>query len=263
MLKSKEKDISESLLSNIVIKNIKKITKYNITNLNLSANNIVINYQKEADEKVKNDNSNHEQILLKKSEIIIINNHNKFQIVTSNNININKKIGLKFNLNCNANIDSGEAINCNVFANDFNSKSIAKLSNNLSWLDNIDALIDAQIKFKYYNNKFKDIDFKVSSQKGDFSFLKFFSDKINYQNLNASGSISLEDNIINLSQINANLKSEISNNLDSKISMSLLISNFLDEEKSYNYDINLFNISNDELEKYWPISLPRQDKENG
>ena len=87
------------------------------------------------------------------------------------------------------------------------------MSNNLSWLDNIDALIDAQIKFKYYNNKFKDIDFKVSSQKGDFS-LKFFSDKINYQNLNASGSISLEDNIINLSQINANLKSEISNNLD-------------------------------------------------
>ena len=45
--------------------------------------------------------------------------------------------------------------------------------------------------------------------------------------------------------------------------MSLLISNFLDEEKSYNYDINLFNISNDELEKYWPISLPRKISENG
>ena len=53
LLKSKEaKDTSESLLSNIIIKNIKKITKYNITNLNLSANNIVINYQKEVDEKV-------------------------------------------------------------------------------------------------------------------------------------------------------------------------------------------------------------------
>ncbi|MDA9573404.1 DUF3971 domain-containing protein [Rickettsiales bacterium] len=260
-LQSKEeiKNNKEFLLSNFINNNINKITKSNITNFNLFANNIAINYQNKINEEDKKDASNYEQILLKKSEITIINNHNKFQIVSSNNININNKIGLKFNLNCNANISSGDNINCNIFANDFNSKAIAKLSDNFSWLKNINALFDAQIKFKYYNNKVSDISFKISSQKGDFSFLKFFSDKINYQNLNALGTLSLEDNIINLSQINADLKSKISNNLDSKISMSLLISNFLDKEKSYNYDINLYNISNDELEKYWPISLPRQD----
>ncbi len=244
---------NKKITTNKIIANfLQKILDSNIAKTNILVNNVKINFSQEGDIG--------ENIHIKKTQIFLVNNRSKFQIVTSNDIKINNsKVGVKFNLNCNSYKETGMNINCNIFANDFNSSDVAKITNKFLWLDKIDGIFDIKLSFKYVNHKIKDLNFNVTADNGIFNFRNFFSGEIKYHNLSAIGNISFTDNIINISEIKANLKKAQDQNIDSKILMSLKINNFLNDKKLFNYNINLYNIANDELGKYWPISLPRQD----
>jgi hypothetical protein len=244
---------NKKITTNKIVDNfLQKVLNSNIAKTNILVNNVKINFSQESDID--------ENIHIKKTQIFLVNNRNKFHIVTSNDIKINNsKVGIKFNLNCNAGKETGMNINCNIFANNFNSSDVNKITNKFLWLDKIDGIFDIKLSFKYVDHKIKDLNFTITADNGIFNFHNFFSDAIKYHNLSAIGNISFADNIINISEIKANIKNAQEQNIDSKILMSLKIKDFLNDKKLFNYNINLYNIANDELDKYWPISLPRQD----
>lgn len=236
--------LQESLLKNIFITDI-------------SFNNTILHF--------KNVDQIHNKINIKNSSFKITKNISSISLASINNINFStKEIDVYFKIDCKVLTKKNAEPKCNLFVQDIKADDIAIINKKFSFLEKIKASIDINLNFGIGKFGLNDVFFKISSKKGSFNYSNFFSDEITFFNLEAQGSYHAQMGAINLAKIITKLESKLEDNektfKDIDLEMSLLISG-LNEEKSQSliFDINLKKVLGDEIARFWPISLPRQD----
>ncbi len=190
------------------------------------------------------------EILLKKSQIHVTSSGKNLTISSQNQISLDpEKNDINLSSNCQVGVDAV----CNLSVQNIILNSLAEFHPSLTRLEKINAALDANISFSLTKNDLKNLKFKIHSSEGDFYFLDFFAKKIEFENLSIAGEYDHDKKILNLSKIETDLKgSKLVNK--PHLNMSLLISE-LDQNRKFDFDIQLQNTSSDEIEKFWPITL--------
>lgn len=203
-----------------------------------------------ADFLIKGENSDTE-ILLKKAQIKSKLKNNILTIDSINKISFDKnKPDVNFNANCK--LDHKNSIKCGLNIANFETKSIAHLHQKLKFLDQVNSSFNISSSFFFNQKGLGNLIFKIKSNKGDFEFPKFFSQKMHFENLAINGEYHSDLSILSFSEINADF---ISDGTISPFNMSALFSDFGKENMSSTFDIRIKNVSNDEMEKFWPSFL--------
>lgn len=175
--------------------------------------------------------------------------------------NISLKIDISFdknykniNADLKCSLDKKRKLACNVNSNNINIDAFEKLasyapeisyySNNINGIFDVEAELEASKK-----NGVEKTTFKISSDRGNFNLDKFFSQKIDFQNL--SGVITTQNNFQNIK-----IESLATNFDETKFGMSMEIKpndrlNITDILLSFNAN----NVHINNLDKLWPSFL--------
>jgi len=194
------------------------------------------------------------EVILKKSQIHTAVKDKALNIATENQLSFDAtKSDVNFSSNCK--LSESDGLKCDLFLENFVPDSISALHPSLSHLDKITASFDGSFSFAVKEKKFSNILFKIKAEKGNFEFLDFFGQKLNFTNFSAAGEYNHDLKILNLSAIETDLISNQQSVIKPHLAMSLVISGFSDYWQKFDFDIKLKNIFNDELEKFWPTAL--------
>ncbi len=219
---------------------------------------------------IKRDNKT-DLILLKKSQIRLNtksgDDDNVLQILSSNSVNFNGSKDINLNANCKFNKKSSTL--CNLVLNNLATSAIANLSPSLDVLNQIDTTVNATAALLIKNHEFHNLTFKVDAKSGAFDLPKFFSNKIFFNNLSVYGDYNNISDTLNLSEIKAGLTPEnyakniitaLGSSAPEHLAMSLVVTGLqnTNNQKSDFY-IKLENIPTEELDSFWPVSLPGQE----
>ncbi len=200
------------------------------------------------------------KILLKKSQI---RTSVKDKILYFSSINKasfdEEKADVDFNSSCQ--LSKQDGLKCDLSLINFVADSIGDLHPSLSTLNQINATLNATASFVIKNNQLGNILFKAEAKDGDFEFVEFFGQKIDFSNLTVIGEYDNAAGVLNLSQIKADLV-EANQNLINiaatkpHLEMSLLISGLKNlPQQKLDFYIKLKDVPNDEMEKFWPAAL--------
>jgi len=192
------------------------------------------------------------KILLKKSQIKSSMAGGVLYISSVNKVSIaDLERDIEFKANCQ--LHELQSMKCDVIMENIIANSISKLHPKISWLNQINASIDVSASFFIKAGNLKNVNFKASAENGDFSFLNFFKSKMEFANFLVAGSYDHEIGVLNLAQIKADF---VENKSPVNLDMSLLISGINNlEKRKMDFFINLKDVPNDRLDKYWPITL--------
>ncbi len=247
-----EEDVLKSnKLTSFINSDLQKILTKELPINQINLNNVELN--------LKKDQKLYDKIVINKSSLKILNNGQVARFISNNNVKFNsKELDVYFNFGCQIELKQKNYPECNLNLQNIKANSLAKISSKLSFLEPIDALFEIDSYFQMTDLGFDDVKFGLSSKDGNFNYDQFFDGKIYFTNLVANGSYQEKLGIINLEKIQAQLRSEIKNDVD--LEMSLLISGLNAEQfQDFDFKIKLENVSGSEIAKFWPISLPRQD----
>jgi hypothetical protein len=193
------------------------------------------------------------KILVKKSQIRNSLSGKNLYFSSSNKVSFDiQKSDVDFDANCQFSKNSG--LKCDLALENFIPNSISNLNSNLGALSQINAILSAKASFLIKDGKIGDISFKANAAKGDFEFLEFFSQKISFLNLQVIGKYNHQDGLLNLSEIKTDFASEVNSN--PHLQMSLAIFGLNNQEtKKLDFKINLQDVPNLQMEKFWPSAL--------
>lgn len=197
------------------------------------------------------------KILVKESRVRITEENSKTNIHFVNRMNFgqnNKDVS--FNANCK--LDKIATIKCGVFLGKFNATSFSHLHPTLAHLDDINSAFDIIGSFSINHHGLDDVFFDIKSKKGSFEVANFFSRRMNYTNFAMKGEYHKDMGIFSITDLRAdfpNYKTKDNKN-SAHLKMSVTFSNLQNEqEKQSDFDIKLKNVLNDDLDKFWPVTL--------
>jgi hypothetical protein len=194
------------------------------------------------------------EVLLKKSQIHATIKDKILNISSENQISFDEtKVDVSLGSNCK--LSENDGLKCDLFLENFVPDSISALHPSLNHLSKIAASFDGSFSFSVKNSEFSNVAFKLKTEKGDFEFLDFFGQKIDFSNFSAAGEYNHKLKILNLSAIETDFSSDQKAVIKPHLAMSLLISNLSDPQQKLDFYIKLQNVLNDELEKFWPTAL--------
>jgi len=201
----------------------------------------------------ENDVELSKEILIKKSQIRTVSKNGQLQISAINIMKFSKdKSDVAFNSVCQ--LSQNDDLKCDLTLENFIANSIAELHPNFSFLNKIDATLNATASFAVKFHKLENIFFRAEAKTGSFNFSEFFQKRMDFENFSVSGEYNNNFGVLNLSEIKADF-------IDDKMSkphlkMSLLISDLNNSlKKELNFVIKLQNVAINNLEKYWPSAL--------
>jgi hypothetical protein len=166
-------------------------------------------------------------------------------------------------------ISYDKSFDCNFFVRDLKSSYFTQ---NCEICENINAKIDLNLAF-IFDDKFKNFSFSANSENGDFKIEKFFKDKINYKDFYLNAEYDFDVDKLTLAEVKADLTTDkktkevaikqnlpVKNDVFVKFKMSQIIEGFFNENYKTN-KINIFvsNLKGDDISKFWPLSLPKQE----
>jgi len=199
------------------------------------------------------------EIFIKKSKINISIKSEVLYISSVNTMNFDsKKSDVDLNSNCQLSKHNG--LKCNLVLENFVADSIAGLHPSLNQLNQIKAELNATASFVIKDGEFSNLLFEASAKRGSFEFPDFFAQKMDFNDLRAKGEYDNKLGILDLSEIKVDfltgLPLQQNSDPDAHMVMSLLISDFKNPlNKKLDFYIKLQNVRNDEVEKFWPVSL--------
>lgn len=169
-----------------------------------------------------------------------------------------EKSDVDFNSSCQ--LSKNDGLKCDLVLENFVANSIADLHPSLEPLNKINAALNATASFLFKDGAMNNIIFKATAAKGDFEFLDFFSQKMDFSNLSVAGEYDNKLGTLNFSQIKAYLIKPAFDyaNIVAKphLEMSLLISDFKNLlSKKLDFYIRLQDVPNEEMDKFWPSAL--------
>lgn len=220
---------------------------------------------------IRKENKSDTEILLKKSNIKIEsknrNSEEALQISLVNIISFNNSADINLSANCKFNAE--DTTLCSLALTNLTTSSIANLNPALNILDKINTTVNSTATLTIKDQQISTLTFKAQAKSGYFDLPEFFSKKINFSNLTLSGEYDNMIDALNLSAIEADLNSSpnpipVSADkaaLNEKhLSMSLSVANLQNvQNNKLNFLIKLQNVPTQEIEAFWPISLPGQD----
>jgi hypothetical protein len=199
------------------------------------------------------------EILIKKSKIRVSIKDKTLHISAINTVNFDaKEDDVDFNSSCQ--VEARGNLKCDLVLANFAAHSISNFHPSLSQLNQIDAAFDATTSFSFKDGELDNLLFKAEARKGSFDFPDFFGQRMEFNDLRVSGEYDNKLGVLDLSDIKvdfaSNLPSQQNGDPDAHMAMSLLISDFNNPlNKKLDFYIKLQNARNDELEKFWPVSL--------
>ena len=201
---------------------------------------------------LKNTEGEH-KIFLKKSQITA-SFSNKYLLLDSQNIISLNPLDPDLLINPNCQFKQSGSLKCIINFDNLLPAAISSMHSKLLPLKDISANFNGNFDLTINNQyKLSDFSFTMKSSKGNFYYPQFFSQKINFQNLNLNGQL---DNINKVFTIN-----KLSSNFDkTNFTMSLTTNNFVDKEKKHTLiKIQINNAPINELNTLWPISLNQKN----
>jgi hypothetical protein len=200
-----------------------------------------------------------QKIIIKNSRINSSVKNKNLNIASESKISLGENMqDIDFTSNCQLAKNGG--LKCDLFLENFTVSSIAKIYPNLNLLDKINANVTASASFFVKDDELQNLTFDAKANRGSFEFLEFFSQKMSFNDFSIKGEYDEKLGILNLSDIEGDFVSEIfleqTQPLKSHFAMSLLISDLKNpDSKKLDFYIKLQNVSNDEMEKFWPSYL--------
>jgi hypothetical protein len=200
----------------------------------------------------------HSTLIIKTAKISSKINGKSLDISSQGEIFFSKnKSDFKIDSNCKLSASDGLSCDINLF--NFLPNSIVEFNEIFKDLNNIDTAVNGSLKLLI--NKSKSLNlltFNLRADKGSFEFKNYFQDKIDFRNMKIIGEFNATSKILNFNSIEADLVSDIANQteiLNPKLNLSLIISALENNQKFFDFDINLKNVLTDEINRFWPISL--------
>lgn len=198
------------------------------------------------------------QILVKESRITIVEEKGKTNLHFVNRVNVDaQKPDVSFNATCT--MQNVASLQCAVFLGKFNAASISTLHPKLAYLEEIDASFDVIASFLIDHNGMDDVLFDVKSKQGRFEFLSFFSKAMDFKNLSIKGEFHKNLGIFAISDLKVDFPNDNKDGDDyAHLSMSATFSHLQNQqERQSDFDITLKNVLNDDLDKFWPVTLAK------
>lgn len=218
-------------------------------------NNLIENFEIEDARLTVRGEKFHTEILVKKSKINTAIKNNILTISSENNLSFDAQKS-DVNLNSVCQFSKNGDLKCDLFLRNFIPGSIPVFYPALSDFNKVHTAFDANISFAITDNELGSVVFKAKASKGDFEFLDFFKQKMDFSNLSIAGEYNHKIKILDLSQIEADFPSALDLTNKAHLNMSLLLSRLNDpQSKKLDFYIKLQNVLNDELEKFWPVAL--------
>ena len=222
------------------------------------------------------------EILIQKSQIRTDNKDNILHISSINKLNFDdNKNDVELKSNCA--LASDNILKCDVALANFDVKSLSKINSKLAILNQIDATLNISSSFVINSEQANNFIFKVEAKRANLDFPNFFGEKVKLSDLSINGEYNSNLGILNLSEIKADFFDAnsfdeaqeilITNKKNKKtksnfqykppitdgkatIAMSLMTSDLRDKlNNKLDFYINIKNIKNDEMEKFWPKYL--------
>jgi len=204
-------------------------------------------------------------LVIKESKISAKFDNDKIFIKTDNIANFNNKVDdLKFQSNCTIISNAGD-LNCYTKIQDFKAYTVSDMHEQLGVLQNINANLNATLSIIIKNFKIDNIQFRISSRNGEFSYPKFFDQNLQYKSLNARGAYYKKIDQLSIDEIDVEFLSSQSIGqeeiLNPHLNMSLKITNFSDKPSSKSsFNISLQDIPGSKLSKYWPTPTAKKSR---
>ncbi len=214
---------------------------------------------------IRKENKSDTEIFLKESRIKV-ESKNRFsnealQISSVNIVSFNH--GSDIHLNANCKFNAQDSTLCALALSNLSTGSIASLNPALAAIYQVNTSINATATLIIKNQQIHGLSFKAQAKNGYFDLPEFFSKKINFSNLILSGDYNNDLDVLNLSSIEADLDADKNNQSTIKekhLLMSLYVTNLQStQNKKSNFDIRLSNVPTNQIEGFWPISIPGQD----
>lgn len=199
------------------------------------------------------------EIFIKKSQVRISVKGEVLNIASVNVVNFDQGKG-DVALNSNCQLSKHGGLKCDLLLENFAANSISNFHPSLSQLAQIDAAFNATASFLLKDGELENLLFEANANRGSFEFLDFFGQKMDFNDLKVKGEYDNRLEILDLSEIKVDFATAVpiqqNSDPEAHMAMSLLISNFKNPvNKKLDFYIKLQNVRNDELEKFWPVSL--------
>ncbi len=197
------------------------------------------------------------EILLKKSQIHVVSKGKNLVISSQSQLSLDAKES-EVTLSSNCTISDNTI--CDLSLQNLSPNLISEFHPSLAELSKINAALSANISFAFQNDELSNLKFKIFSEKGDFEFAEFFTQKMYFSDFSVNGGYDHKTKTLDLSQIETDFADATKPANKAHLRMSLLISGLENEQgKKFDFSIQLQNVLGDELKKFWPITL----QENG
>lgn len=205
------------------------------------------------------------EILIKKSQIRTKRKSGALFIYSSNKLNFDKnKTDVDLNSRCY--LEKNDSLKCEVVLANFSTSSIAAINSNFKIFNQVDATLNLAVALSLNKGQLDSLIFKADAKSANLDFPDFFGNKIKLSDVTLKGDYNHNLGILNLSEIKANFPDEakvnIQNNAnvvtsnDANITMSLMVSDLqTNQNNKLDFYINLKNVPNDKMEKFWPKYL--------
>jgi hypothetical protein len=199
-------------------------------------------------------------IILKRSQIKASKKGGALIISSENQITFNEsKKDVSLDSSCLVSESNG--LRCDLFLNNFSPDSISNIHPKLADLGKISATFNSQISLGFKEGEFSNTLFKITSNGGNLKLLNLFAEDLAFQNFSAAGEYDNKLKTLNISSIESDVISNLSDNSSDKnphVSMSAVFSDFSKELRTSKFNIKLQNILTNELERFWPKSLGKK-----
>lgn len=149
-------------------------------------------------------------------------------------------------------------LKCNLLSENLTTDMLTDIHPALSHIEKIDTSLNLFVSFNFSEEKFSNIAFRINANKGSFSFLNFFQERVFFDNFAIAGEFDNKAGILNLSKIESDLTSEMA--VKPHLSMSLAISDINQDNTKFDFNINLSNVENNRVEKLWPVTIEKDNK---
>lgn len=195
-------------------------------------------------------------ILVKKSKIRTLKKNSSLHITSINKLSFdNKASDVNFSSDCQ--FLEENSLKCDLILTDFDPSSVSSLNPSLNSFKQIKASLNVTASLMIVEGALDNLDFKARAKKGSFDFPSFFSEKMNFSDLFIEGNYNETLGILNLSDITTYFPSLKNIKKDQPHLKMFFLASKLKEPKNSQFDfrINLKNVPNDEIEKFWPKKL--------
>lgn len=238
----KSQELSVPEIKNIIHNSVQAIKSGKINTRNFVIENAKINYTS---------NFITSKILLKRSQIKTSSKYGKVKISFENTININNgEKDIVFDSHCKEQFAS---FACDVELTNLPLKSVANLNPQLAILKNINAEIALKAQLKYAQQNLQNIEFELTTKRGNFFLPEYFAKEMAFQNLFVKGSIDNNNQKLNLEKISTNFD-------NSKFLMTLNIENYRAKSgMKAEFYIHLNDVKGNDIDKFWPLFVEGQD----